>query len=268
MATRPIPGTTERLAVVGLGNAVPFREGDIGRTAELVDILLAHGGGYIDTSGSGRMTVGRVMASRNAHDRLFLGTYLESSHPLSMADEIKAVQDAQGGGAFDLVLSRDPAGYLVRAGEFQRLKEQGITRHVGVARHNREFYPAITAAMREGVVDFIQVNYSLLETEAADEVLPLARELGVAVIANRPFVNGRYFPLVGQRPLPAWAAEFDCTSWAQFSLKFILAHPAVTCVITETSKPAHAADNLSAGAGRLPDADMQARMLEYIREIS
>jgi len=268
MATRPIPGSAERLAIVGLGNAVPFRQGDIGLTGELVDILLERGGGYIDTSGPGRMTVGRVMASRNAHDRLFLGTYLESGDPVSMADEIKAVQDAQGGGQFDLVLSRDPAGFLARAGEFQRLKEQGVTRYVGVARHNREFYPAIIAALRERVVDFIQVNYSLLETEAAQEVLPLAREQGVAVIINRPFVNGRYFPLVSHRPLPQWSAEFDCTSWAQFSLKFILAHPAVTCAITETSKPRHAADNLSAGAGRLPDADMQGRMLDYIREIA
>ena len=268
MATRTIPGTNEELAVVGLGNARPFQEGDVETTGRLVDTLLEHGGGYIDTSGNARLTVGRVMAARNAADRLFLGTYLESGDPASMAEEIKAVQDAQGGGGLDLVLSSDPAGYLGRAGEFLKLKEQGIARYVGVARHNREFYPAMVAAIRDGLVDFVQLNYSLLETEAAEEVLPLARERGVAVIVNRPFVNGRYFPAVAGRPLPDWAAEFDCQSWAQFSLKFILAHPAVTCVITETSRPEHAADNLAAGSGRLPDADQQARMLELIREIA
>lgn len=264
MLRRRIPGTDESLAVVGLGNAVPFAEGDLETTADLIDILLEHGGGYIDTSFRGRFTVGEIMRRREAHEELFLGTYLESPDPQGLRDEIRAVQDAQGGGVFDLVLSRDPAGYLRRAAEFQRLKEEGLTRYVGVARHRAEYYPPIVQAIREGVVDFVQVNYSILEPEAAAEVLPLARERGVAVITNRPFVNGRYFPLVREHELPEWAAEFDCTSWAQFSLKYILADPAVTCVITETSKPRHARDNFGAGTGRLPDAATRARMRQLI----
>ncbi|MDX1500125.1 MAG: aldo/keto reductase [Woeseiaceae bacterium] len=266
MHKRPIPGTGETLAVVGLGNATPFAEGDLQRTGELVDTLLAHGGGYIDTSFRGRFTVGEVMRRRRAHDELFLGTYLESGDPAGLADEIRAVQDAQGGGVLDLVLSREPADYLRRAAEFQQLKESGLTRYLGVARHRAEYYPPIMEAIREGVVDFIQVNYSLLEPEAANEVLPLAMEHGVAVITNRPFVNGEYFPRVAGRALPDWAADFDCASWAQFSLKYILAHPAVTCAITETSNPRHAADNLAAGSGRLPDDATRARMRELVLE--
>lgn len=264
MHRRMIPGTEESLAIVGLGNATPFSAGDRQLTGQLIDVLLERGGGYVDTSYKGRFTVGEVMREREAHDQLFLGTYLETDSPQALADEIKAVQDAQGGGVLDLVLTREPAEFLRRADEFLRLKEQGLTRYVGVARHRADFYPPIMQAMREGLVDFIQVNYSLLEPGAAEEVLPMAQELQVAVITNRPFVNGQYFPLVRGRELPEWTAEFDCASWAQFSLKYILAHPAVNCVITETSKPHHAIDNLGAGVGRLPDEATLARMRELI----
>lgn len=264
---RRIPGTDEELAVVGLGNAAPFAEGDLDLTGRLVDVLLDHGGGYVDTSFRGRFTVGEIMRRRRAHDALFLGTYLESDDPAGLADEIKAVQDAQGGGVLDLVLSREPAAYLRRADEFQRLKDDGLTRYIGVARHRSEYYPPIMQAVREGLVDFIQVNYSVLEPEAADAVLPLAAEYDVAVITNRPFVNGRWFPLVGGRELPEWVREFDCSSWAQFSLKYILANPAVTCVITETSNPRHAADNLGAGSGRLPDEGTRRRMRDLVLEM-
>ena len=260
MDRRPIPGTDETLSVVGLGNAVPFSEGDLDTTGRLVDILLERGGGYIDTSFRGRFTISEVMQQRQAHDELFVGTYLESDSAAGLADEIRAVQDAQGGGSLDLVLSRDPVSYLRRADEFQRLKEAGLARYVGVARHRKAYYPAMLEAMREGLIDFLQVNYSMLEPEAADEVLPLAAETGTAVITNRPFVNGQYFPRVRGRELPEWAAGFDCDSWAQFSLKYILGNPAVTCVITETSKPRHAIDNLGAGTGRLPDAATRERM--------
>jgi aryl-alcohol dehydrogenase-like predicted oxidoreductase len=123
----------------------------------------------------------------------------------------------------------------------------------------------VESLISSGTTDFVQLNYSILETESGERLLPLARDKGVAVITNRPFVNGQWFPLVKDRELPDWAEEFDCRSWAQFSLKFILANPAVNCVITETSKPHHAADNLSAGFGRLPDENARARMIELIQ---
>ncbi len=264
MMKRAIPGTDERLAVVGLGNATPFGVGDLATTGALVDALLEHGGGYVDTSFGSRFTVAEIMRRRAAQDELFVGTYLESRDAAGLSDELKAVQDAQGGGVLDLVLTREPADYLRRADEFLRLKEEGLTRFLGVARHRAEFYPPIMQAMRAGLVDFVQVNYSILEPEAADELLPLAQEKNIAVITNRPFVNGEYFPRVRGRALPEWAAEFDCESWAQFSLKYILAHPAVTCAISETSNPRHAADNFRAGMGRLPNEAMQRQMREFL----
>ena len=121
--------------------------------------------------------------------------------------------------------------------------------------------------MGDGALDFIQINYSIMEPEAAAEILPLAQETNTAVIVNRPFINGEYFGLVRAQDLPEWAAEFDCDSWAQFSLKYILAHPTVNCVLTETSNPDHAIDNLGAGYGRLPDDDHRKRMETVIRAL-
>ena len=116
--------------------------------------------------------------------------------------------------------------------------------------------------------DFIQVNYSITERRAEEGLLPLAREKGLAVLVNRPFMNGAYFERLGQRPVPEWAAEFDCDSWAQFSLKWILANPAVNCVLTETANPKHAIDNIGAGFGRRPDEATRQRMLEHLSSIS
>ncbi len=121
--------------------------------------------------------------------------------------------------------------------------------------------------MEDGALDFIQINYSMMEPEAANDILPLAQETGTTVITNRPFINGEYFGLVSDQKLPEWAAEFDCHSWAQFSLKYILAHPAVNCVLTETSNPQHAIDNLGAGFGRLPDIEQRQRMEAVIRAL-
>jgi len=144
-------------------------------------------------------------------------------------------------------------------------KEQGHARYIGIAISRSSYYDLVESLINGGTADFVQLNYSMLEPESGDKLLPLAREKGVAVVVNRPFINGQYFPLVRDKTLPSWAAEFDCQSWAQFSLKYILANPAVNCVLTETSKTKHAIDNLSAGFGRLPDENTRVQMLELIR---
>jgi diketogulonate reductase-like aldo/keto reductase len=122
--------------------------------------------------------------------------------------------------------------------------------------------------MKTGTVDFLQVNYSPFETDADERILPMARDLGVAVTINRPFMNGEYFRIVRGQALPDWAADFDCESWAQFSLKFILSHPAVNCVLTETANPVHARDNLGAGLGALPDEAMRQKMVKLLRSFT
>ena len=268
IASRRIPGSGERLPVIGLGNSSVFREGDVARSRDLLTLFMKHGGAYVDTSGRSRFTVGQFVREKNAHDQLFLGTYVGATDPHEMRKELASVQEAQGGGTLDLVVTRNIGDYVDDPWKYQRLKDAGVTRYVGVARHQASFYEPMMTLIEAGAVDFVQANYSLLEPEAEQRLLPMARDKGVAVITNRPFINGEYFPIVRGHELPYWAAEFDCRSWAQFSLKFILSNPAVNCVLTETSNPEHAVDNLGAGLGLLPDEKTRQRMLDVMRQIA
>jgi diketogulonate reductase-like aldo/keto reductase len=264
---RKIPGSDESLAIVGLGNARAFGEADMEMSRELVRLFLDHGGSYIDTGWDARATVGKIMREYAAGEQLFLGTYIDGEDLPSMRTEIRQLLDIQGSESLDLVQTRAVNDFSQRRDEFTALKEEGYTRYLGVARNAEQYYPSMMKLMDEGAVDFIQVNYSIMEPEAASDILPLAQETGTAVIINRPFMNGDYFGLVRGQQLPEWAADFDCHSWAQFSLKYILAQPAVNCVLTETSNPEHAVDNLGAGYGRLPDIDQRRRMEDVIRAL-
>jgi len=265
---RPIPGSDEFLPIVGYGNSQAFRSGDLELSRQLVEILLDRGGSYIDAGGSSALLLAGIMREMNAHDDLFLGTYINSLDEETMHREAKQVIEEQGGnGPLDLVLSAKLEEFGANADKFRRLKDAGLTRYVGVARHRASYHQEMMNLMEAGVVDFVQVNYSLLEPEAEERLLPMAQDKGIAILVNRPFVNGQYFPLVKGHELPSWAAEYDIHSWAQFSLKFIVSHPAVTCVLTETSKPAHAVDNLAGGIGPMPDEKTRQRMRELIRSL-
>jgi aryl-alcohol dehydrogenase-like predicted oxidoreductase len=263
--SRPIPGTDETLPMVGLGNSRVFQEGDLEATRELIQLFTSYGGSYVDTIGPSRFTVASVMQAHDLQSQLFVGTYLGTVQYDAMAAELERVRAAHGKAALDLVLTYDFKEILADPERYLRLKEAGLTRYIGAARHKQEFHEPMMQLMEMGVVDFIQVNYSLLEPEAGETVLPMAQEKEVAILVNRAFVNGDYFDVVRDRELPEWAADFDCDSWAQFSLKFILSHPAVTCVLTETANPEHLVDNLGAGMGRLPDAATRAKMLELVQ---
>ena len=264
---RAIPGSDETLAIVGLGNARVFYQGVMETSRELIRVFLEHGGSYVDTGWDARETVSKIMRDNNAQEELFLGTYIEGEDLPSMRAEVRRFLEIQGRESLDLVHVMAVDDFGRRRDQFAALKEEGLTRHLGVARYAKEFFPPMMKLMEDGALDFIQINYSMMEPEAADDILPLAQETGTAVVINRAFINGKYFGLVSDQELPEWAAEFDCHSWAQFSLKYVLAHPAVTCVLTETSNPAHAIDNLGAGYGRLPDGDQRQRMAAVIREL-
>jgi len=232
--------------------------------ANLIDVFLEHGGGFVDAGGVSRMVVGQIAQEKNASDKLFIGNYLDPKDAGAMRREAATVAKGQGKAALDLVHTRNLAEYRSRHDDYRQMKEDGLVRYIGVARSGAQTFDAIGQLVRDGLVDFIQINYSLVEPQAADRLLPLAADHGVAVDINRPFINGRYFGMVSGISLPAWAAEFDCQSWAQFSLKFIVAHPAVNCVLTETANPQHAHDNLGAGYGGLPDKAAQQKMLALI----
>ncbi len=147
-------------------------------------------------------------------------------------------------------------------------KIQGRVRYIGITHYNSGGFVAVEKILRSENLDFLQINYSIDEREAEQRLLPLAQERRVAAIVNRPFGGGDLFRRLRGKPLPEWAAEFDCTSWAQFLLKWIVAHPAVTCTIPATSNALHLADNMQGGVGRLPDAEMRDRMARFVADLS
>lgn len=267
MPARPIPGTDQTLPIIGLGNSNAFREGDVELSRSLLGILLDHGGAYVDCGGSSRFVVASVAADMGAADRLFLGTYFADEDEARMRGDAHVLLETMGKPALDLMQSY-PEFAVPNWDLFRRWKDEGLTRYIGVARHQPRYYDAMMKLMETGTVDFLQVNYSPVETEAEERILPMAMDLGVAVTINRPFMNGRYFSLVRGHELPGWAREFDCETWAQFSLKFIVSHPAVNCVLTETANPKHALDNLGAGFGRLPDSAMRRRIVEHLQQLA
>jgi len=260
---RPIPGTDDSLPIIGLGNSNAFRQDDRPASKALIQLFHEQGGAYIDCSGPSRFVVAEVARDLGIGRELFLGAYFTGEDERQMREEVRRLLEITGKERLDLVHSY-PEYALPNWQMFRRWKDEGLTRYIGIARHQSRFYDSMIEAMQTGTVDFLQVNYSPLETEADQRVLPVALDQGVAVTINRPFINGAYFDRVRGHELPAWAAEFDCRSWAQLSLKFILSHPAVTCVLTETANPRHALDNIGAGFGRMPDEAMRRRIVDHL----
>jgi len=267
LPSRLIPGTDESLPIIGMGNSNAFRQEDKVASWNVIRIFQEHGSKYIDVGGPSRFVVADIVRERDLADSVFLGSYFSGETDVQSYDEAIRLMKVTGKPALDL-MHNYPEDAVPYWDTFRRWKDEGLTRYIGVARHRSEYYDMMMGLMETGTVDFLQVNYSLLETEAEKRILPLAMDKGIAVTINRPFLNGEYFRIVRGHDLPAWAADFDCASWAQFSLKFILSHPAVNCVLTETANPKHAEDNLGAGFGRLPDEKQRQEMLAHIRTIA
>lgn len=264
---RVIPRTGDSLPIIGMGNSSAFRSGDRKASWKLIRVFEEFGASYVDLGGESRFVVADVVADHRLKDSLFMGTYFSGEDDSASRADAKRLLEVTGKSQLDLMQAW-PEDAVPHWDVFRRWKDDGLTRCIGVARHRKEYYQAMVDLMSTGTVDFLQVNYSPLETEADQRVLPMAMDKGVAVTINRPFLNGRYFEIVRGRNLPDWAADFDCESWAQFSLKFILSHPAVNCVLTETANPGHARDNLGAGFGRLPGAKERRRMVELLQSLA
>ncbi len=261
---RRIPGSDESLPVVALGNSNAFRSGDFELSRQLLSTFFDHGGGYIDCAGDGAYLVASLARTLGKKDAAFLGSYFSGGDADASLESAQRLLATRGTESLDL-MHTVPEDGVPNWDRFRQWKDDGLTRYIGLARHQARYYEAMMKVMQTGTMDFLQVNLSPLETEAEERILPMAMDMGVAVTINRPFVNGRYFSIVKGKSLPAWAVEFDCTSWAQFSIKYVLSHPAVTCVLTETANPRHVLDNLGGGFGRLPDEKTRERMRELIR---
>ncbi|WP_425153847.1 aldo/keto reductase [Candidatus Palauibacter sp.] len=273
LPTRPIPGTEETLPIVGFGSSKPVLEIPTEGTepvAAVIRMLLEHGGRVVDTSPRTPEIdeeFGQVLAAPEFSGRLFVATKINTDEEASGIEQMRQNQElVVGSRTLDLLQVESMRDLDVHWPNVRRWKDSGEARYIGVTTSSIGQHEAFEAFMRAEPLDFVQMNYSVMEPNAEDRLLPLAQDLGLAVLINRPFMNGSYFGRVSGRTLPEWASEFDCASWAQFSLKYILEHPAATCALTETTNPEHMEDNIQAAFGRLPDEATKRRMRELVQD--
>jgi diketogulonate reductase-like aldo/keto reductase len=268
---RAIPSSGETLPVIGLGTWQAF---DVGPSAaerqpleEVLALFVKLGGRVVDSSpmyGRAEQVIGEIAAKLHLHRSLFLATKVWTTGKeqgiASMEKSLAKLQTEK----IDLMQVHNLVDARTQLATLRDFKQQGQLRYLGITHYASSAYSEVAKLIRSEKLDFVQINYSLLEREAEKDILPLAQERGVAVIVNRPFGGGNLFERVRQRPLPDWASEFDCHSWAQFLLKWIVAHPAVTCAIPATSKARHLEDNMQGGVGRLPDEKLRQRMVDTV----
>lgn len=271
LPTRPIPVSGEALPVIGFGSSKAVMQIPDEGTESLGAVLrtlVSYGGSVVDTTPRSEeieTPFAQLLLEPDLVDELFLAMKINTTDEQVGLEQVRLTQRLFAGRNFDLMQVMSLRGLHAHWPHVREMKETGQTRYIGVTVSNYEDYEAMESFINSEAVDFVQVNYSVVETLAEERLLPLAQDLGLAVVINGPFMGGDYFGHVRGQTLPEWAAEFDCDSWAQFSLKFILSHPAVTCVLTETANMRHAIDNLGAGVGRLPDQETRQKMFELIQ---
>ena len=273
MPRRPIHSTGEMLPIVGLGSSKvvsEVSENGTGPLAAVLRALRARGGSVVDTwprDATDDTGLGRVLAEPDLTDSLFITTKIDRTGREAGIEQFRQTQQVYGRQTLDLAQIMSLTDLDTQWPNLMDFKAAGDARYIGVTVSNYNLYEQLEAFLQREAPDFIQVNYSISERGAEERLLPLAQDMGLAVLVNRPFMNGFYFDALEGVPLPDWTADFDCTSWAQFSLKYILAHPAVTCVLTETSNPAHMTENAGTAFGRMPDEAAKAMMREYIDNV-
>ena len=267
LQSKKIPSTGEALPVIGVGTWQTFDVGnDPSARAPLREVLKLLDGNVVDSSpmyGSSESVAGDLVAELRTRDRLFLATKVwtrgREEGLRQMEESFRRLRVQR----MDLMQIHNLVDAGVHTQTLLEMKSRKTIRYAGITHYTSSAYAEVERWLKTGDYDFLQINYSLAEREAEARLLPLARELRVAVIANRPFAEGGMFGRVRGKPLPPWAGELGIASWAQYFLKWIVSHPAVTCAIPGTGKPEHMLDNLKAGFGPLPDAAQRARMAQH-----
>ena len=271
---RAIPKTGELLHAVGLGTARTFDIGNDPRErAEAREVLarfVKAGGQVVDSSpmyGSAESVVGDLAADLGARESLFLATKVWTSGREAGIRQMEESMRRMRAQRIDLMQVHNLVDVHTQLKTLREWKAQGKIRYLGITHYHEGAYAELERLIKTENLDFAQFNYNVATTAAEDRLLPLCAEYKTAVLVNKPFEEGSLFRLVKGKELPPWAAEFDCHSWAQFFLKFILSHPAVTCAIPATRNPDYLTDNMAAALGRLPDAAMRRRMVQHMRAL-
>jgi diketogulonate reductase-like aldo/keto reductase len=270
MHARRIPASGEALPVIGLGTWQTFDVGaDAAARASLQQVLrafFAGGGRVVDSSpmyGSSESVVGDLCGRLGICEPLFMASKIYTQGRAEGLRGIERSIERMRAGRMDLMQVHNLLDVETHTPTLLEWKAAKRVRYVGITHYTAAAHAEIERWLRTRQYDFVQINYSLEEPHAADRLLPLASELGVAVMVNRPFATGAMFRRVKGQPLPPWAAELGIASWAQYFLKWIVSHPAVTCVIPATGKPAHLQDNVAAGFGPMPGEAERRRMAQY-----
>jgi len=273
MRTAVIPSSGERLPVIGLGTYSVFdvesTTSEIASKREIIKRLTSHGGSVIDTSpmyNRSENVIGDVVNSGVDRDTLFLATKVWTDGRDAGIAQMQRSAELMNTDVIDLMQVHNLRQTAVHMETIREWQRDGRIRYSGITHYTASALDALEQEMKTYRPQFIQINYSLGEREAERRILPLAADLGIAVLINRPFQAGRLFRAVPGREIPDFATAF-ADSWGQYFLKFIVSHPSVTCAIPATSKPQHMVDNLGAGFGTLPDADVRKRMLDYFEKL-
>jgi len=265
---RTIPSSGEKLPALGIGTARRYDVATDAEKAPLLEVLRtlpSLGGKLVDTApsyGQAETVVGELVAKAGNRDKLFLATKVSvrgtdaAPGVAQMAESFRKLQTDH----VDLMQVWNLGGTATLLPVLREMKAAKKIRYIGVTTSNETQYPALEALLQSETLDFIQVDYAVDNREVADRILPLARDKGVGVLINLPFGRSRVFQNVLGKPLPAWASEFEATTWAQVFLKYILANPAVTCVIPGTATMAYLQDNQAAGHGKLPDEALRKKI--------
>jgi diketogulonate reductase-like aldo/keto reductase len=270
MPTRIVPATGERLPIIGLGSTRPVGAIDeLGaeRVEGIVRALVEHGGRVIDTwprDAAHDAAFGRILNAHPWRDDLFVTINIEQAEPEAGRQQFYRVLGNYGRESIDLVNVGSLIGLDAHWPNLEEFKAEGRARYIGVTAAQSALYGRIEAFLRTETPDFVMLNYSVTEHEAEERLLPMLAERGIAVLISRPFMNGAYFERLGNEPLPQWATEFECESWSQFSLQYILANPSVTCVLTETTNPLHMAENALTAFKPFPDRAARERMRAFV----
>jgi diketogulonate reductase-like aldo/keto reductase len=269
--TKPIPSTGETLPVIGLGTYQSFDVGadaaDRARLEQVLAAFVAAGGKLIDSSpmyGRSEEVIGDVSSKLGLRPKLFLATKVWTRGNAEGIEQMRASMRKMRAEPMDLIQVHNLVDVDTQLDTLDGWKKEGKVRYVGVTHYTASAHDDLAKLIAKRKVDFVQVNYSAAEREAEKTLLGVARDRGVAVIANRPFAAGGLLKRLWGKPLPAWAGELDCASWAQLLLKFVVSHPAVTCAIPATGNPEHMHDNMRAGFARMPDEDMRGTIAKAI----
>lgn len=269
MIKRIVPSSSEILPVIGLGSWLQFdvnKEIDLAPLREVLKKMAEYGGKVIDSSpmyGRSEEVIGNLNAELDLEDKFFYATKVWTTGRENGIEQMNASAKKMRRNTIDLMQIHNLVDWQTHFKTLKEWKEKGKVRYIGITHYTASAHDQLEEIVKLKDIDFVQFNYSIGVRNAEDRLLNAANDNGVAVIINEPYESGALFKVVKGKTLPEWSKESDINSWGQFFLKYIISHPAVTCVIPGTSDPKHLVDNMEGGYGQLPDEKMRKTMVEY-----